>query len=481
MIVDSALFQHELWYTQAISPSKRGPVDSTQFVDFGALAHSEVKAEVDAALAQILESEQFRRSQRSRLFLQAIVRKALAGDFGSLKERILGIELFRRAPSFDTDRDAVVRVAANDVRNRLQEFYRSNPGIRIQISLPAGHYVPTIEVRGEASPAPPKTVGETTPPASTEAQIAPPKTELPQIATPPERAVAPAHVVKRPFVLMIVTATAIVAILTLGISYFRTNHDSQPGSLSGIAALPPWSQLIKPNKHLDIVLADANLVAATVMMNKNIPIEEYASHKFNYLPNVQSQFGAYLNQIPLTTVSDAAIATRITELVAHAGSGVQVLYSNRLDISALKGEEPLLLVGSATSNPWVQLFNDRLNFQIVHKFDSGMDICINRRPKSGELASYIPERNPAGVSEGYALIALVPNLTGKAKVLIIAGTSTEATEAAGEFVVNLNELSAALKSQAISDAHPQHLEFLIKTSFVSGSAAKSEVLASRVE
>lgn len=453
-------------------------MDSTQFVDFGALAHSEMKAEVEAALNQILESEQFRRSQRSRLFLKTIVEKALAGEYGSLKERILGIELFRRDPTFDTERDAVVRVAANDVRNRLQDFYKANPGMRIQISLRAGHYVPTIEVRTETAPTTSNVTGVTPPPVTVPA---PGQTNVePQLTTPlPERAIAPAHVVTRQYALTIIAVAALATILLVGaIGFWSLRRSKTP---TGIAAVPPWSQLITPNKRLDIVLADANLVAATVMMNKNIPIEEYASHKFNYLPKGEDQFGSYLNEIPLTTVSDAAIATRITELAAHAGSGVQILYSNRLEISALKGEEPLLLVGSSTSNPWVQLFNDRLNFQIVHKFDTGSDVCINRQPRSGEQTAYVPQRNPAGVSEGYALIALVPNLTGKAKVLIIAGTSTEATEAAGEFVVNLNELSAALKSQGIQDPHPQHLEFLIKTSFVSGSAAKSEVIASRIE
>lgn len=466
-------------------------MDSTQFVDFGALSHSEVRAEVESALTQILESEQFRRSQRSRLFLQTILQKALAGDFGSLKERILGIELFRRDPTFDTDRDAVVRVAANDVRNRLNEFYSNNPGTRIHISLPAGRYVPIIEVKSEAPAAPiPKTSAEPTATVTASAASAASSPEpgtpahskvVPQIAPPPERAVAPAHVVTQPLVLGILAVATIVICVGLAAVLFSQSRRSATAEASGIAALPPWSQLITPNKRLDLVLADANLVAATVMANKNIPIEEYATHKFSYLPDGQGQFGAYLNQIPLTTVSDAAIATRITELVTRAGGGVQVMYTNRLDISALKADEPLLLVGSATSNPWVQLFDDRLNFQIVHKFDTGMDICINRRPQPGEPATYTPQRNPAGVSEGYALIALVPNLTGKAKVLIIAGTSTEATEAAGEFVVNQSELAAALKSEKIQTAHPQHLELLIKTSFVSGSAARSEVIASRVQ
>lgn len=445
---------------------------------------------MESALAQILESEQFRRSQRSRLFLQSIVRKALAGDIGSLKERILGIELFRRDPSFDTDRDAVVRVAANDVRNRLHDFYSKNPEARIYISLPAGHYVPTIEVRSAgASDAPAVVLPQAAemPAGEPSAQLdsavietAARKLEAPVIAADEIRAAHGAAHPVRWNTRLFAGATVVLVVVLAGVRFWDHRNSAATHSFT-VAELPPWSQLITPNKRLNLVLADANLVAATVSLGKKIPIEEYASHKFNYLPGGQGQFEAYLNQIPLTTVSDATIATRIAELVTRAGGGVQVMYSNRLDISHLKGEEPLMLVGSETSNPWVQLFDDRLNFQIVHNFDNGMDICINRRPQAGEAAIYTPRRNPAGVSEGYALIALIPNLTGKAKVLIVAGTSTEATEAAGDFVVNSSELSAALKTPLKHISSPKHLELLIKTSFVSGAAARSELLAYRVE
>ncbi len=464
-------------------------MDSTQYVDFGALANSEMKSEIESALLQILDSEQFRRSQRSRLFLQTIVQKALAGDFASLKERILGIELFRRDPTFDTDRDAVVRVAANDVRNRLHEYYLNNPETRVMISLPAGRYVPLIEVRKDTRPTAATNSlqirdSATAPAAAQEAMSEPllgPSPAAPAVAPPAERALAPAEFVNQPIAMGILgTALLVIIIGVVGI-YWKLHQSSANGNASEIASLPPWSQVVIPNKRIDLVLADANLVAATVMQNKNVSIEDYASHRFSYLPDSKTQFSAYLNEIPLTTVSDAAIATRITELATRAGGGVQIMYSNRLEVSALKGEEPLMLVGSATSNPWVQLFNDQLNFRIEHRFDSGMDVCMNRHPQTGELPAYIPVRNPAGVSEGYAVIAMLPNLTGKAKVLIIAGTSTEATEAAGEFVGNAKELSDALKAHGIQDLQPQHLELLIKTSFVSGSAARSEVLASRVQ
>jgi hypothetical protein len=98
--------------------------------DHTTLAGAQFREAAETALAQILESDQFRRSHRSRLFLQAILQKTLAGDFDSLKERVLGIELFGRDPMFDTDRDAVVRVAANDVRRRLQDYYAAHPESR---------------------------------------------------------------------------------------------------------------------------------------------------------------------------------------------------------------------------------------------------------------------------------------------------------------------------------------------------------------
>ena len=81
--------------------------------------------EEDIALLQqhvkeVIEGAAFKGSHRSGQFLQYIVDQAIAGHFESLKERVIGVELFGRSPSYDTGDYAIVRVTASDVRKRLE-------------------------------------------------------------------------------------------------------------------------------------------------------------------------------------------------------------------------------------------------------------------------------------------------------------------------------------------------------------------------
>src|SRR6266566_642631 len=65
-------------------------------------------AALRAHVQRIIESPAFRGSRRSQEFLQFVTDRALDGRFEDLKERTLGIELFGRAPSYDTGEDAIV-------------------------------------------------------------------------------------------------------------------------------------------------------------------------------------------------------------------------------------------------------------------------------------------------------------------------------------------------------------------------------------
>src|SRR5262249_27922474 len=108
-------------------------------------------------LARILESPQFRSSKRCSLFLRYVVEQASESRLEGLKERTLGIEVFGRAPEYDTNQDPVVRTAAGEVRKRLAQYYLE-PGHEeeIRISLPAGSYVPEVQpqakIKAEAAP-----------------------------------------------------------------------------------------------------------------------------------------------------------------------------------------------------------------------------------------------------------------------------------------------------------------------------------------
>jgi len=74
-------------------------------------------------LQEVLASPHFCNSKRYPALLQYIVENTLDGKSDLLKERTLGVEVFDRPPSYDTNADTVVRYTAGEVRTRLSLYY----------------------------------------------------------------------------------------------------------------------------------------------------------------------------------------------------------------------------------------------------------------------------------------------------------------------------------------------------------------------
>src|SRR5580700_1256455 len=103
-------------------------------------------------LKEMMASRAFAGSKRAQDFLQLIVEHALAGRFDSLRERMIGAEMFGRPIDYDTANDAVVRVKATEVRKKLAQYYQeSEKKTLVRIELPSGSYVPKFhwESHGE--------------------------------------------------------------------------------------------------------------------------------------------------------------------------------------------------------------------------------------------------------------------------------------------------------------------------------------------
>ena len=99
-------------------------------------------------LKEVAASHAFAGSKRTQDFLQLIVGHALDGEIDSLRERMIGAEMFGRPVDYDTGSDSVVRVKATEVRKRLAQFYaesREEPAVRIEI--PSGSYVPRFHFK----------------------------------------------------------------------------------------------------------------------------------------------------------------------------------------------------------------------------------------------------------------------------------------------------------------------------------------------
>ena len=105
----------------------------------------EIVEAVRQHLRRILESPSFQGSKRCQEFLQYVVDRAMEGQYGSLKERVIGAEVFGRPAGYETSGDAIVRVKANEVRKRLAQYYLDAGGAELlRINLPAGSYSPTF-------------------------------------------------------------------------------------------------------------------------------------------------------------------------------------------------------------------------------------------------------------------------------------------------------------------------------------------------
>jgi TolB-like protein/Tfp pilus assembly protein PilF len=114
----------------------------------GALDPSQVGL-VRRHLQQVIKSHAFAGSKRTQDFLQLIVEHALAGEVDSLRERMIGAEMFGRPVNYDTGSDSVVRVKATEVRKRLAQYYLETEGEQVvRIELPSGSYVPRFIFEG---------------------------------------------------------------------------------------------------------------------------------------------------------------------------------------------------------------------------------------------------------------------------------------------------------------------------------------------
>lgn len=111
-------------------------------------------ADAEDALARALAAEPIRSSPRTAAFLDHVVREALAGRGGRIRERDIALAALGRPESFDPRLDPAVRVQAVRVRAALARYYEdAGAGDPVRIALDKGTYAPRF-LRTAASPAP---------------------------------------------------------------------------------------------------------------------------------------------------------------------------------------------------------------------------------------------------------------------------------------------------------------------------------------
>jgi hypothetical protein len=97
---------------------------------------------VEEALRKVLDSTAFASSKQSQALLKYLVANSQHDDDGSLKERMIGVNVFGRSHDYNTGDDPIVRARVGEVRKRLARYYQSELTDQhtIQFAIPTGSY-----------------------------------------------------------------------------------------------------------------------------------------------------------------------------------------------------------------------------------------------------------------------------------------------------------------------------------------------------
>jgi hypothetical protein len=448
-------------------------------VQNGARVARVVETEQDAArlhrhLKEVIEGEAFKGSHRSGQFLAFIVEESIAGRVTALKERVIGVKLFGRDPSYDTGEDAIVRVTASDVRKRLLQHY-GKYGItsEFRISLPLGSYIPEITREPE------KTAGHRKPVAIPEGPLTSPEpVRAPHIIGPVETPTPD----RRGGVRWLYFAVLVIAFNAILWGIFW-NHFSRAGSEP--VSILPWPAFFQSPRPTKLITSDPNIVEIQEVTGSTVSLSDYANQRF--IPNVSSlspQVISFCRDI-LRGDKAAAVDTRviasIAELAQSASRKINVQVARDVRLSDLYADENFIFTGSPLSNPWTNLFKDHLDFRFIFDDASHQEVIRNVHPLPGESSSYVPTAKGWATGQSFATISFLQNPGRDGQVLILAGANGEGTAAAGELVTNGPRLSAALQHCGIESARPiRHFQLLLRLNTMAGSPSNVDVLACHI-
>ena len=100
---------------------------------------------IHAQLKRILDSGDFRASDKQRKFLSFVVDETLEDRASQLKGYTIAVAVYGRTEKFDPQVDPIVRVEAGRLRRALEHYYlTAGENDPVRIKIPKGGYVPNL-------------------------------------------------------------------------------------------------------------------------------------------------------------------------------------------------------------------------------------------------------------------------------------------------------------------------------------------------
>jgi hypothetical protein len=380
-------------------------------------------------LEAILASYHFRGSKRYPALLKYVVKAALDGHSGDLKERTLGVEVFGRDPDYDTSADPVVRFSASEVRKRIAQYYHeSGNQSGLQIELPLGSYVPGFFSRGSES-AEVTSDGSTGKSASLQDDH---------------------HVSRRRYrAVILAMAVLLLAVAAAGIFSYR-----RLAARTVAVDTRLWDPILRAPKPILIVFGTSH--------PNNLGPEAAETSFFDHTT------GPYHH----VSIATAAALANVAGVLRQHGAVYETKEDTETTLTDLHAR-PLILVG-ATNNAWTMRLMSALRYRftpvpLVRVLDS-------QNPHNSDwLVDF--SKPYTSISTDYAIVARYQDATTEGPVLVIAGLGPYGTEAASAFVSTPEYIEQIVK-QVPAGWETKNLELVIKSEVIDGKAGPPILIAS---
>lgn len=394
-------------------------------------------------LDHILASHHFVNSKRCQAFLRYAVSETLSGR-RDLKERSIGVEVFERSPSYDTNQDPVVRMTAGEVRKRLALYYQgaSHPP-HLCIELPIGSYAPLFQW----SPSPAALALElpVEPVASPEMVDQP----VDEKNIRPRRLAkfAPSHRVSR--------ASSAVLLLLLCATLL--------GWRMHLRSLPPqpiqefWGGILATPSPVLVSIGQIRPTMAEIEPNvARSPIKRAMA--------LQGAQG-YPHEIAVTVFNDSVAMAKIASLLRSNGKQVTMRSESTTSLNDLD-RGPFVLIG-AFNNDWTILLSDPLRFHFNVDDQDGSEWIADREHAESKIGLVSPGSTStvATLKSDYAIAARFYDQRTKQMVVIAAGLTPYGTRAAGDFLSDPGYL-AEFDRSAPAGWTGKNMEVLIRTDLI---------------
>ena len=393
----------------------------------------------------MITSRHFSKSARLRDLLLYVSERVLREGATEIHEQEVGHHVFGREPDYDTASDNTVRVHASTLRKRLERYFATDGEFEpIVIELPKGNYAPLFRERATL--------------------IA--KDSLSDDIPVTLHSPGPRRLVFSWIAVVLAGATLATVVWVV---FLRKTPAVGSDLFAGKPTVQQfWSTIFRPAQITDLVLDDAAIGLYQELSGRSISLFDYYDR--SYLRRLDAPTGSKLDpnvagQLVLkrqSSFANISAVWRVGEVAAALGSGGKLTFARDYSFQSLKSNNAVLF-GNGRVNPWIEPFESSIG--IRWQFDPAAQgyYPVDTWAATAAREKFHSTTEKRDGQDGYALVALLQNLRGNGRVLLLSATGGSALAVASDFLTNESSMKQLRSRLAGANGEFPAFEALLRT------------------